>query len=96
MDRASLLCPWNSPDKNIAMDSHSLLQGIFSTQGLNPGLLDCRQILYHLSYQGNQQLLEDTIILLLIFWEIFVFSLLYVLNDTNDIFHNVYLLTRFY
>ena len=33
--------------------SHSLLQGIFQTQGSNPGLLHCRQILYRLSYQGN-------------------------------------------
>ena len=32
---------------------HSLLQRIFRTQGLNPGLLHCRQILYHLSHQGN-------------------------------------------
>ena len=32
---------------------HSLLQGIFPTQGLNLGLLHCRQILYHLSYQGR-------------------------------------------
>ena len=31
----------------------SLLQGIFLTQGLNQGLLDCRWILYHLSYQGR-------------------------------------------
>ena len=30
---------------------HSLLQGIFPTQGLGPGLLHCRQILYHLSHQ---------------------------------------------
>ena len=29
------------------------LQGIFLTQGLNPGLLDCRQILYCLSHQGT-------------------------------------------
>ena len=35
------------------LDSHSLLQGIFSTQGSNLGLLYCRQILYHLSYQGS-------------------------------------------
>ena len=35
------------------MGSHSLLQGIFSTQGLNPGLLHCRQILYHLSHQES-------------------------------------------
>ena len=32
---------------------HSLLQGIFLTQGLNAGLLHCRQILYHLSHQGS-------------------------------------------
>ena len=31
--------------------SHSLLQGIFKTQELNPGLLRCRWILYHLSCQ---------------------------------------------
>ena len=33
--------------------SHSLLQGIFPTWGSNPGLLHCRQILYHLSHQGT-------------------------------------------
>ena len=33
------------------MSCHSLLQGIFLTQGLNPGLLHCRWILYHLSHQ---------------------------------------------
>ena len=35
------------------MGCHSLLQGIFPTQGLNQGLLHCRQVLYHLSHQGN-------------------------------------------
>ena len=40
-----LLCPWNSPGKNTGMGSHSLLQGIFLTQGSNLGLLHCRQIL---------------------------------------------------
>ena len=34
------------------MGSHSLLQGIFLTQGSNPDLLHCRQILYHLSHQN--------------------------------------------
>ena len=43
-------CPWNSPDKNTGVDCHSLLQRNFATQGLNPGLLHCRQILYRLSY----------------------------------------------
>ena len=36
-----LLCPWNSPGKNTGVDSHSLLQGIFPTQGPNPGLPHC-------------------------------------------------------
>ena len=38
------------------MGSHALLQGIFPTQGLNLGLLHCRQIHYHLSHQGTQVL----------------------------------------
>ena len=33
---ARLLCPWNSPGKNTSVGSHSLLQGIFPTQGSNP------------------------------------------------------------
>ena len=33
---------------------HFLLQGIFPTQGLNPGLLHCRQTLYLLSHQGSR------------------------------------------
>ena len=45
-----LLCPWNSPGKNTRMGSHSLLWGIFWTQGLNLGLLYYRQILYQVSY----------------------------------------------
>ena len=36
--------------------SYSLLQGIFPTQGLNPDLPHCRQILYQLSHQGNRRL----------------------------------------
>ena len=39
------------------MDCHFLLQGIFPTQGLNPGLLHCSQILYHLNQQGIPTLL---------------------------------------
>ena len=46
-------CPWNFPGKNIGLSSHSLLQGIFLTQGSNSGLLQCRQILYHLSHQDS-------------------------------------------
>ena len=36
----------------------TLLQGIFPTQGLNPGLLHCRQILYHLGHKGSPRILE--------------------------------------
>ena len=55
---AKLLCPWNFPGKNTGVGSHPLLQGIFPTQGLNPGLLHCRQILYGLNHQESQ--LKDT------------------------------------
>ena len=40
------------------MGCHALLQGIFPTQGSNPGLSHCRRILYHLSHQGSPWLLE--------------------------------------
>ena len=41
---------------------HFLLQGIFPTQGLSPGLLHCRQMLYHLSHQGSFRNLKTFII----------------------------------
>ena len=47
------LCPWNSPDKNTGVCCHSLLQGIFPTQGSNLGLPHCKQILFCLSHQVN-------------------------------------------
>ena len=43
----------DSPGKNIGVDWHALLQGIFPSQRSNPGLLFCRWILYHLSHQGS-------------------------------------------
>ena len=46
-------CLWGSPGKNTEVSNHSLLQEIFWTQGLNPGLLHYRKILYRLSYQGS-------------------------------------------
>ena len=42
-----------SPGQNTGVGSLSLLQGIFPTQGLNPGLWHCRQILYQLSHKGS-------------------------------------------
>ena len=52
LEPTRLLCPWNSPGKNTGVGDRSLLQ-IFLTQGSNPGLPHCRQILYHLNHQGN-------------------------------------------
>ena len=43
----------DSPGKNSGVSHHALLQGIFLTQELNWGLVHCRWILYHLSYQGS-------------------------------------------
>ena len=40
-----LLRPWDSPGKNTGVGCHFLLQGIFPTQGLNPGVPHCRQTL---------------------------------------------------
>ena len=41
--------------KNPGVGSHFLLQQIYLTQGLNPGLLHCRQILYHLSHMIHKR-----------------------------------------
>ena len=43
----------DSPGKNTGVDCHALLQGIFPTQGSNPGLPHRRRVLYQLSYQGS-------------------------------------------
>ena len=43
----------DSPSKNTGVGCHALLQGIFPTQGSNPGLPHCRQFLYHLSHQAR-------------------------------------------
>ena len=60
LEPTRLLCPWDSPDKNTGVDCHALLQGTFPTQGSNPGLLYCRQILYHLTdHQPSPQMDKD-------------------------------------
>ena len=48
-----LYSPWNSPVQNTGVGSLSLLQAIYPTQGSNPGLRHCRQILYPLSHKGS-------------------------------------------
>ena len=55
--------PWTIPSMEFSRPKHwvgslSLLHGIFPTQGSNPGLLHCRQILYQLSHKGNPRILE--------------------------------------
>ena len=53
-----LYSPWNSPGQNTGVGSLSLLQDIFPTQGSNPGLLHCRQILYQLSHKGSPRIVK--------------------------------------
>ena len=48
----------DSPNKNTGVGCYALLQGIFPTQGLSPGLPHCRWICYRLSHQGTQWILE--------------------------------------
>ena len=50
------LRPWDFQGKSTGVGCHFLLQGIFPTQGLNPGLSHCRQTLYHLSHQGSPKM----------------------------------------
>ena len=59
-----LYSPWNSPGQNTGVGSLSLLQGIFPTQGSNPGLLHCSQILYHLSHRKPRNTGVDSLSLL--------------------------------
>ena len=54
----TIYSPWNSPGQNTGVGSLSLLQGIFPTQGLNPGLPHCRRILCQLSHKGSPRILE--------------------------------------
>ena len=48
----------DSPGKNTGVGCHALLQGIFPTQGSNPGLSHCRWIFHHLSRKGSPRILE--------------------------------------
>ena len=55
--------PWDFSGKNTGVGCHFLLQEIFPTQGLKPGLPHCRLMLYHLSHQGSHK--KKTIILII-------------------------------
>ena len=53
--------PWDFPGKSTGVGCHFLLQRILPSQGLNPGLLHCRQMLYCLRHQGRHSIyLEET------------------------------------
>ena len=57
--RSHGLCStWNSLGQKTGVGSLSLLQGIFPTQGWNPGLPHCRQILYQLSHKGSPKIIK--------------------------------------
>ena len=57
--------PWNSPGQNTEVGNLSLLQGIFPTQGLNPGLPHWKWSLYQLSHKGSPRILK---------WVVYPFS----------------------
>ena len=60
----------NSAGQNTGVGSCFLLQGIFPTQGSNPDLLHCRQILYQQSQQGSPALFHS-------FYRLVIFCCMY-------------------
>ena len=56
---ARLLCLWDFPGNNTGVGCHFLLQGIFPTQGSNPGLPHCRQMLLPSEPPGKSLLLSS-------------------------------------
>ena len=63
-----LLCPWDFPGKNIGVSCHFLLQGIFSTQELNPCLLHWQVDSLPSSHLGSLLLLYFSLFLVCLFW----------------------------
>ena len=70
--------PWNSPGQNAGVGSLFLLQGIFPTQGSNPGLWHCRWILYQLSRKGSPIIKSSSLITVIM--DAIVFSKICVLK----------------
>ena len=84
--------PGDSPGKNSGVGCLFLLQGIFPTQGSNPGLLHCRRILYRLSHQGSPQGVKSVIFQGIIFASTIVILCLlfmYILGKTKSIVFDV-------
>ena len=65
---------WNSLGKNNGVGSLSLLQKIFPTQGSNPGVPHCGEILYQLSHRGSPGILE---------WAAYPFSRVFPTQESN-------------
>ena len=87
-----LYCSRNSPGQNAGVGNLSLRQGIFPNQGLNPGLLHCRRILYQLSHQGSPTLLvtcDTTCDLLFVYLLKFCLSWPLPKTDTYEATHSV-------
>ena len=87
---AGLLCPWDSPGKKTEVGCHALLQGIFPTQRLNPGVLHL-MALYCLSHQRSSiqpfscTIMSQTVVL----FYTHVYFLLYV-NCCCSSSHHIY------
>ena len=79
------------------MGCHFLLQRIFPTQGLNPGLPHCRQTLYYLSHQGsNLNISFRYTYAFFNLWEVVKYLMLTVANDSYRIlFYMTLILTKF-
>ena len=69
-----LYSPWNSPGQNAGVCRCSLLQGIFPTQGSNPGLPHHMWVLYQLSHKESPQLLQKWSFIILIFFFLFLLT----------------------
>ena len=80
-----LLSSWNSPGKNTGVGCHFLLQGILPTQRANPGILHCRQILYHLSHREAQQRVHGVLIQLELFTQEIIQDYQWVGNKNKNI-----------
>ena len=65
----------DSPGKNTGVGCHALLQGLFPTQGSNPGLPHCRWILYCLNHQGSPRIRE---------WVAYPFFRIFMIQESNQ------------
>ena len=67
------------PGKNTGVGCHALLQGIFPTQGWNPDLLHCRQILYHLNHREVHVCIHT-----------YIYTYIYIYIHTHTHTHNIW------